>query len=603
MKNYKRRSGLTILLKISTLFLFFILFSNKASAKIKIEVDRTYELNVQKQLEVTETQTITNESQELYIPAGEKIDFQIIGFRQNDPDINLLLERTIRSLIMREGNREINFSSNIEDETAHIWTTFKQNLIPGEKKTVDIKYIHPGLAYTNGALVDIYVNGFAKGFVFSTNTAEYLYKTTVKVPNSINKTIHFVSPQPARRSKEGDYEIFQFAQDSLVGKYAWIQLGTWQIYRFEIQQEIKPSENILSGLANEYALLIPRDIEGGKVTQKVYFDSIIPSPIQVIEDESGNLIASFKFKTNEAQNITVTGYAVVEEGDDINFQAEAGDIGQLSADMRELYTKPAQYWEVENPEIVQLANRLKGEQNNVYTVSANIYNYVVDHIDYSQVKRFGLNVRQGALKTLQGGSAVCMEYSDLFLTLARAAGIATRAVYGYGYDARVASTGQEAHQWVQIYMPKLGRWVDVDVTWGESGDLLVGGDLNHLFTHVAYKNPEEPPSVAVQAYGKKSVDLELPSFLIKTVDLSPEIFDQYKSQKEILAEFPKIDRSLGEMLSEYLADRLVGGAQSLRDGIDINNRSQIFFLGVCGLVIFWGGGLMVAIKRKITLRN
>ena len=55
-----------------------------------------------------------------------------------------------------------------------------------------------------------------------------------------------------------------------------------------------------------------------------------------------------------------------------------------------------------------------------------------------------------------------MEYSDLFLTLARAQGIPARAAFGYGYDARIGENQQDAHQWVQVYLPGMKEWLSID---------------------------------------------------------------------------------------------------------------------------------------------
>src|SRR5262249_16924543 len=130
------------------------------------------------------------------------------------------------------------------------------------------------------------------------------------------------------------------------------------------------------------------------------------------------------------------------------------------------------------------------------------YQYVVDKIDYSEVKRFGLNTRQGALKTLEGGAAVCMEYSDLFIALMRAEGVPARAAFGYGYDSRATSGVDTAHQLAEAYIPKLGQWVGVDTTWGENGPAIIGGDLNHLYRHVAVVDPNTPAQVSVQFFGQ-----------------------------------------------------------------------------------------------------
>ena len=150
---------------------------------------------------------------------------------------------------------------------------------------------------------------------------------------------------------------------------------------------------------------------------------------------------------------------------------------------------------------------MKGDETDIYKIIDKTYMFVIDRIDYSFVKKNGLNNRQGALATLSGGAAVCMEYSDLFITLLRAQGVPARAAFGYGfgtsdYDARADRSIN--HQWAEVYIPKLNTWVNIDTTWGEFGNDLLGGDLNHFYSHVASIDPETPSTSSASFFGKLS---------------------------------------------------------------------------------------------------
>jgi transglutaminase-like putative cysteine protease len=60
---------------------------------------------------------------------------------------------------------------------------------------------------------------------------------------------------------------------------------------------------------------------------------------------------------------------------------------------------------------------------------------------------------------------VCTEYARLLTTLARAAGVPARTVYGLGYmgdDVRAFGP----HAWNEVVID--GNWVPVDPTWGET---------------------------------------------------------------------------------------------------------------------------------------
>jgi transglutaminase-like putative cysteine protease len=69
------------------------------------------------------------------------------------------------------------------------------------------------------------------------------------------------------------------------------------------------------------------------------------------------------------------------------------------------------------------------------------------------------------LDVLDNRTGDCTEHSQLFVTLARAAGLPAREVSGfvYGGDDRNPSLG--GHAWVEVMID--GQWVGMDPTWEE----------------------------------------------------------------------------------------------------------------------------------------
>ena len=60
----------------------------------------------------------------------------------------------------------------------------------------------------------------------------------------------------------------------------------------------------------------------------------------------------------------------------------------------------------------------------------------------------------------------CTEYSQLFVTLARAAGLPAREATGFVYNADDRAPTLAGHAWVEVLID--GRWVGMDPTWGET---------------------------------------------------------------------------------------------------------------------------------------
>lgn len=74
----------------------------------------------------------------------------------------------------------------------------------------------------------------------------------------------------------------------------------------------------------------------------------------------------------------------------------------------------------------------------------------------------------------------CTEHSLLFTALARSLGIPARRVGGVGYvELKRDTFAFGYHMWVQVW---LGRWIDVDPTWGQfpadASHILMGNDLD-----------------------------------------------------------------------------------------------------------------------------
>ena len=75
----------------------------------------------------------------------------------------------------------------------------------------------------------------------------------------------------------------------------------------------------------------------------------------------------------------------------------------------------------------------------------------------------------------------CTEHSQLFVTLARAAGIPAREVSGFVYGGDDAAPSLGGHAWVEVLID--GQWIGMDPTWRES-------ELNR--SHVQTRNTLVP---------------------------------------------------------------------------------------------------------------
>ncbi len=98
-----------------------------------------------------------------------------------------------------------------------------------------------------------------------------------------------------------------------------------------------------------------------------------------------------------------------------------------------------------------------------------IFRWIAGNIDYNMEAFFkGGGSAAGAEEVLKSGKSVCYGYSDLFLSLAREAGLEAARISGYGkgygYLPGKNFSGPFNHAWNSVKIN--GSWYLVDSTWG-----------------------------------------------------------------------------------------------------------------------------------------
>lgn len=564
-----------------------------AAGKFETTITREFYLNEDLGVDVKETEVIYNNTSNLYIPAGSDQVFEILAIEEGVEANEEVLQRALDSARLTYNGSVLEFVPEIQESRVNLKTKFPSSLNPGESVRYEFEYTHYGMLEENGALKDFFLNGFAGSSEFSNETNLTTYNTKIFVPNTYKQT-NFVLPEEYSKTEENGFDVYSFGQEDLIENYVWIQFGKTQFYRFRMTQRLNASERINTGNNNSYEIVLPRSVNEAKIIQTVYFSKIEPEPDWVKEDAEGNLLAGFLVPSNKSIDVVIEGYAKIARANDL--PVDLGNLSQVDKESFDGYLGEAEYWEVSDPSILAQVSKFE-KSDDIRTLVENTYNFVIDRIDYSEVKRFGINQRQGAVSTLNGGAAVCMEYSDLFLTLMRAQGVPARAAFGYGYDPKQPATAQEAHQWVEVYSPALGRWISVDVTWGETGDALIGGDMNHFYTHVAAINPNNPPVISGQGFGNLSL-----SNARYEIDVVSEIPEQsYRSQKELLEIYLYDERALSNSMVDNAKSKVNASVSNLLEGEPLA-IDQVLILSLGGILflflVFGGGGLVVRYIRK-----
>jgi len=319
------------------------------------------------------------------------------------------------------------------------------------------------------------------------------YQLTLSIPQSFGEPAT-ISPLPQSKSKSNSHVIYRFNQQDLLQKGILATFGLHQYFNFSLNYHLENS-NIY---AIKTAIALPPDTS----LQKMAYSTIEPPPDEITVDNDGNWLANYTLNPKQSVIINATGSA------QINLNPRTDFYNPALSDPA-IYLKPQPFWETDNPNITELAKELKTPEN--------IYSYIVNNLIYDYGRLDQANTRFGAANALDNkDSAICMEFTDLFIALSRASGTPARAVNGFAYTTNSAlrplSLEKDVlHAWPEYYDQNQELWVPVDPTWGNTTggiDFFNQFDLNHFtFSILGLDSNYPPPAGSYKLKNSESKDV------------------------------------------------------------------------------------------------
>ena len=339
------------------------------------------------------------------------------------------------------------------------------------------------------------------------------YTLTLSVPKTFGPLL-FAFPTPKTQSDSGTQRLLTYDKQTLLAGAPRIGFGELQLYKLALTYHLRNP-----GIGLGYTeIAFPPDILG---YQKDIQTSFLPAPVSIRVDDDGNYLARYNLGPFEQKEVVWEGFLALfhPPRNFTNAKAE-----ELPAELVQKYTKPQKYWETETVEIKSQFAQLVDPNLSVAQNLRRIYDFVTSNLSYDYQKlASGQLIRLGAQSALtQKDKAVCMEYTDLFIALARASGIPTREVNGYAYTADSTNRplslqlaqGDVLHAWPQAYFPNVG-WVMIDPTWGSTSgsDYFSAFDLSHLSFVIKGAESEYPlPAGSYKTEsGQKDVEVSFSS--------------------------------------------------------------------------------------------
>lgn len=298
-----------------------------------------------------------------------------------------------------------------------------------------------------------------------------------------------ISPLPKSQSQTYNRLFFSYDKPQLISSGVSVNFGLNQIFDFTLKYSLENQE--LFPLITSVAL--PPDTQ----YQDVIISQIEPKPLNVTRDENGNYLAWYKLPRRQRLEVIVHGSAK------LYINPKRGSNPLLSTKQLENFLKSDRFWEKDTPAIPSTLTQIfrGGKPKTNKEIAYKIYEYVVETLKYDQSRLKDQNIeRLGAITALNNPEkSVCMEFTDLFITLSRAAGVPARELDGFAYSQnkslRPLSFGNDLlHAWPEYYDENRG-WVMVDPTWESTSggvDYFNKFDLNHLVLAIRGSSSQAP---------------------------------------------------------------------------------------------------------------
>ena len=321
------------------------------------------------------------------------------------------------------------------------------------------------------------------------NRKEGDYKVTVHIPLSQNKKISISKPHPDTIS--GDQIIWNDPKNKTI----YAVFGSYQMYKTILRYHLN-NPNYTKVYTD---IALPPDT----LYQKIYINSIIPKPDKTFLDEDGNYIGRYFLNPKETKDIVFDSLIQVYAQPRENIKTEI--LKSFLTQKKYLLTQDKN-WTISN--FSQYKN---------YNSIASIYSFVVSKLKYNYGRLSSKISRLGASEALKyPDQAVCTEFSDLFISLAKENGFYARELQGYGFTSdiylRPLSTKSDVlHSWPEYFDEKNQIWVPLDPTWENTSgiDYFSSLDLNHIVFAIHGKKSDYPYPAGSYKLDENSQDIQI----------------------------------------------------------------------------------------------
>jgi len=285
--------------------------------------------------------------------------------------------------------------------------------------------------------------------------------------------------------------VYYFSGQKISNKSISAIFGKTQFYKGNLSYHLVNNET--ASIQTEIAL--PPNTS----YQTVYFQNIVPKPEEIVGDRDGNFLAKYTLSPGEKKDIIVN--LVVK----LDFTPKPTNIQPSDS----LLAKNS-VWNYDNGVFATTELRnLKSPKS--------IYDFVSDKLkyDYEKLNRERPTRSPAAESLINNQSAICTDFTNVFVALARKSGVPARELEGFAIsenpDLKPLSLTQDVlHAWPEYFDKTKSSWIQIDPTWANTTrgiDYFNKLDFNHIVLAIHGENPEYPIPAGGYKNGQRSKDI------------------------------------------------------------------------------------------------
>lgn len=387
-------------------------------------------------------------------PSGVTIVTQTVSLENRQTNLypkqyTILLDTlNVKNIIARDDGGTVTPAITQTDGKTEILLTFNKQIVGlGKATQFTLRYENLDIAVKNGSIWEVNIPGITDDSDLGS------YNVTIATPPTFG-VISYLKPPPADGKRWNRQQMTNGGISAAYGEkqYAKLTLS----YYLENPGVTTVTEEIA----------LPPDT----AFQEVSIDALNPKPEGIVKDTDGNWLARYSLAGGQKISIEAT----------VSVTITLSSIERKETDVA-AYLMPQPYWESSAEAIMTLAK--------TYTTPRAIYDYVVTALSYDYERVKTTPKRKGSLEALKTPkNSLCMEFTDLFIAIARAAGIPARELVGYAHTTNaklrpLSLVTDVLHAWPEYYDRDRGIWIPIDPTWGNTTggvDYFSILDFNHI---------------------------------------------------------------------------------------------------------------------------